>query len=65
MAVDETVTLPLSQQETAALFLLSLNEEQFLNPLRQKEFIRHFSSEYTHNYLISDFEKLIDPFLKQ
>lgn len=44
VALDETVTLPFPPQEKAALFLLSLNEEQFLNSLRQREFIRQFSS---------------------
>lgn len=43
-AFDETVTLSFPLQEKAALFLLSLKEEQFLDPLRQKEFIRQFSS---------------------
>lgn len=64
IALDETVTLPFPPQEKATLFLLSLNEEQFLNPLRQKEFIQHFSSEYAHNYLIRDFENLIVPFFE-
>ncbi|WP_430617744.1 hypothetical protein IGI86_000714 [Enterococcus sp. AZ188] len=44
-AFDETVTLSFPLQEKAALFLLSLKEEQFLDHLRQKEFIRQFSSE--------------------
>lgn len=64
IALDETVTLPLPPQEKAALFLLSLNEEQFLNPLRQKEFIQHFSCEYAHNYLIRDFEEVVIPFFE-
>jgi hypothetical protein len=64
IALDETVTLPFPTQEKAALFLLSLNEEQFLNSLRQKEFIRHFSSEYAHNYLIRDFEEVVIPFFE-
>ncbi|MGX7197307.1 helix-turn-helix domain-containing protein [Enterococcus olivae] len=63
-ALDETVTLSLPRQEKAALFLLSLNEEQFLNPLCQKEFIRQFSSEDGHNYLIMDFENMIVPFFE-
>lgn len=64
VALDETVTLPLPPQEKAALFLLSLNEEQFLNPLSQKEFIRQFSLEYKNNYLIRDFEGMIIPFFE-
>lgn len=63
-ALDETVILSLPPQEKAALFLSSLNEEQFLNPLRQKEFIRQFSSKYGHDYLIRDFEELIVPFFE-
>ncbi|OTO08373.1 hypothetical protein A5882_003845 [Enterococcus sp. 4E1_DIV0656] len=63
-ALDETVILSLPPQEKAALFLSSLNEEQFLNPLRQKEFIRQFSSKYGHNYLIRDFEELVVPFFE-
>lgn len=63
-ALDETITLSLPPQEKAALFLLALNEEQFFNPLRQKEFIRKFSSEYAHNYLIRDLENMIVPFFE-
>ncbi|MDB1690138.1 helix-turn-helix domain containing protein [Enterococcus casseliflavus] len=63
-ALDETVSLSFPPQEKAALFLLSLNEEQFVNPLCQKEFIRHFSSEDSHNYLIKEFEDVIVPFFE-
>lgn len=65
-ALNETVTLPLLPEEKAALFLLSLNEEQFLNPLRQKEFIRQFSSKdsYNYNYLTNDFEEVNVAFFK-
>ena len=63
-SLDETITLTFPPQEKAALFLLSLNEEQFLNPLLQKEFISQFSSEYAHNYLIRDFENMIVPFFE-
>ena len=58
IALDETVTLPLPPQEKAALFLLSLNEGQFLNPLRQKKFIQQFSSEDEQPYLPNDFEEI-------
>lgn len=44
-ALDESITLSIPPQEKAALFLLSLTEEQFLDPLRQNEFIRQFSSD--------------------
>jgi len=55
-ALDETVTHSLPPQEKAALFLLSLNEEQFFNPLHQKEFIQQFSSKDEQIYLTNDFE---------
>ena len=58
IALDEAITLPLPPQEKAALFLLSLNEGQFLNPLRQKEFIQQFSSEDDQPYLTNDFEEV-------
>ncbi|MGI2064619.1 hypothetical protein, partial [Escherichia coli] len=48
----------MAPQEKAALFLLSLNEDQFLNPLRQKEFIQQFSSEDKQPYLTNDFEEV-------
>lgn len=49
-ALERTVILSVSPHEKAALFLLSLKEEQFLNLLRQKEFIRQFSSKSEHHY---------------
>ena len=58
IALDEAITLPFPAQEKAALFLLSLNEEQFLNPLRQKEFIQQFSSKDEQPSLTNDFEKV-------
>ncbi|MDB1689567.1 helix-turn-helix domain-containing protein [Enterococcus casseliflavus] len=64
VSLDEMITLTFPPQEKAALFLLSLNEDQFLNPLLQKEFIRQFSSEYAHNYLSRDFENMIIPFFE-
>ncbi|MGJ0738918.1 helix-turn-helix domain-containing protein, partial [Enterococcus casseliflavus] len=57
-ALDETVTHSLPPQEKAALFLLSLNEEQFFNPLHQKEFIQQFSSKDEQIYLTNDFEEV-------
>lgn len=57
-ALDEAVTFDLPPQEKVALFLLSLNEEQFLNPLHQKEFIKQFSSKDEHTYLTNDFEEV-------
>ncbi|MFP8918571.1 helix-turn-helix domain-containing protein [Enterococcus innesii] len=58
VAFDETVTFPLPSQEKAAIFLLSLNEEQFLNPLRQKEFIQQFSLEEDNHYVLRNFEEM-------
>lgn len=55
IALDEAITLPLAPQEEAALFLLSLNEDQFLNPLHQKEFIRQFYLEEDNHYVLTDF----------
>lgn len=57
-ALDEAVTFDLPPQEKLALFLLSLNEEQFLNPLRQKEFIQQFSSEDEQPSLTNDFKEV-------
>lgn len=57
-ALDKTVTHSLPPQEKAALFLLSLNEEQFFNPLHQKEFIQQFSSKDEQIYLTNDFEEV-------
>lgn len=64
VALDEAVKLSFPPQEKAALFLLTLNEEQFLNPLRQKEFIRQFSLEYGHNYSIRRFEGVVVSFFE-
>lgn len=58
IALDGAITLPLAPQEKAALFLLSLNEDQFLNPLHQKEFIRQFSLEEDNYYVLTDFEEV-------
>lgn len=41
--LDQMILVPLSSHEKAALFLLSLKEEQFINPFVQKEFVRLFS----------------------
>ncbi|MGL9768999.1 helix-turn-helix domain-containing protein [Enterococcus sp. DIV0806c] len=47
-ALDQQVRVALPGAEKAALFLLSLDERQFLNPMTQQVFIRMFSpaSEY-------------------
>ncbi|BAO08472.1 transcriptional regulator (plasmid) [Enterococcus mundtii QU 25] len=55
-ALNETITLSFPPQEKAALFLLSLNENQFLHPARQKEFVRQFSSDWKQLSSTLDFE---------
>lgn len=62
-ALDETFTLSLPPPEKAALFLLYLYEEQFLNPLRQEKFIQQFFSENEHTYFTNDFEEMNVAFL--
>lgn len=64
VALNESVTLSFPPQEKAALFLLTLDEDQFLNPLYQKKFVRQFSSDSAHNYLIRNFEDVIVPFFE-
>ncbi|MFP8918484.1 helix-turn-helix domain-containing protein [Enterococcus innesii] len=44
-ALDQQVSLSLPDREKATLFLLALNESQFLDPEVQKAFIQTFSSE--------------------
>lgn len=44
-ALDQQVSLSLPDREKATLFLLALNESQFLDPVVQKAFIQTFSSE--------------------
>ena len=60
--LDETVTLSFPPQEKATLFLLALSEEQFLNPLRQKEFIQQFSPNPGRQYFPNRFEEVIVDF---
>lgn len=42
----------------AALFLLALQEEQFLNPLKQKAFFHQFSCVPAHRFPMMDFEQV-------
>jgi hypothetical protein len=63
-ALDQTVTLSVPPREKAALFLLSLKEEQFLNLLRQKEFIRQFSSKSDHHFSMINFDNVTGPFFE-
>lgn len=52
----EAIPLSMPPQERAALFLLAVKEEQFLNPLRQKEFIRQFSPERWNSTTVIEFD---------
>lgn len=56
-----TVPIP----EKAALFLLSLKEEQFLNPLRQKVVLQQFSSDVQSRYFARSFEGMISHFFER
>lgn len=53
---DQMIEVSLSSQEKAALFLLSLDEEQFINSFRQKEFIKQFSPIILESYTVMDFD---------
>lgn len=57
-ALGETSQLAFPPQEKAALFLLALHEEQFLNPLKQKAFFHQFSSVPSHRFPMMDFEQV-------
>lgn len=62
-AFNRQVTVEIPNQEKAALFLLSLDENQFLNPLTQKEFLRMFSTTLCNHLLIRSDEGLAYQFL--
>lgn len=62
-AFDRQVASDLPVQEKAALFLLSLEEEQFLNPLTQKLFLRAFSETNAGYWLVRADEGLAYQFL--
>lgn len=62
-AFERQVTVSLPDQEKAALFLLSLEEEQFLNPLTQKVFLQSFSPSLCHHFLVRSDEGLAYQFL--
>lgn len=55
---QRAVAHPLPEREQAALFVLTLVEDQFLNPLRQKEFIRCFSPTVKDSYPVQAFDTL-------
>ena len=56
--VDQLICLSLPEQEKAALFLLSLTEEQFSNPFKQKKFISQFSPTAKRSCPVVDFEEV-------
>ncbi len=58
-ALDSQVRIFLPAREKAALFLLSIHEHQFLNPLVQKEFIRVFSLGIEQSFPIRETEGLV------
>ncbi|MBE9897186.1 M protein trans-acting positive regulator [Enterococcus casseliflavus] len=58
LALDRQVKVPLPAREKAALFLLALNETQFLNPLLQKEFVRVFSPTVDFSFPVRETEGL-------
>lgn len=58
LALDHQVKVPLPAREKAALFLLALNETQFLNPLLQKEFVRVFSPTVDFSFPVRETEGL-------
>jgi len=62
-AFNQQVTVLLPDQEKVALFLLSLEEEQFLNPLAQKVFLQTFSPSLCYRFLIRADEGLAYQFL--
>jgi len=62
-AFDRQVTVSLPDQEKAPLFLLALDEEQFLNPLTQKAFLQTFSSSWCRYFLVREDEGLAYQFL--
>jgi hypothetical protein len=57
-ALDQQVTVLLPEPEKAALFLLALDEKQFLNPLTQKAFIQAFSPSTGVHFLVRSTECL-------
>ncbi|MFW8668140.1 helix-turn-helix domain-containing protein [Enterococcus entomosocium] len=57
-AFDQQVTVALPKPEKAALFLLALDEKQFLNPLTQKAFIQRFSADTNLYFFVRSTEGL-------
>lgn len=55
---EQVVKISFSSQEKAALFLLSLDEGQFINPFKQKEFVKQFSPITLESYPVMDFDAM-------
>lgn len=62
--LDEGIKTSFPAQEKAALVLLTLKEDQFLNPLRQVEFIYQFSPHLREKFLMKDVEHRTDHFFE-
>ncbi|HCO72991.1 MAG TPA: M protein trans-acting positive regulator [Enterococcus sp.] len=58
-ALDQAINVSLPAPEKAALFLLGLDERQFLNSLTQKEFIRTFSPGIHTTFPVQSTEVLV------
>lgn len=63
-ALDQAVSVSLPEREKAALFVLSLSEEQFVNPLIQRVFLRQFSPWIAETYLVHQFESMTIHFFR-
>ncbi|TPR55091.1 helix-turn-helix domain-containing protein [Enterococcus sp. OL5] len=63
-ALDQAVSVSLPEREKAALFVLSLSEDPFINPLIQKAFLRQFSPWIDESYPVQQFESMIIHFFK-
>lgn len=63
-ALDQAVPVSLPEREKAALFVLSLSEDPFINPLIQKAFLRQFSPWIDESYPVQQFESMTIHFFR-
>ncbi len=63
-ALDQAVSISLSEREKAALFVLSLSEDPFIIPLIQKAFLRQFSPWIDESYPVRQFESMTIHFFR-
>lgn len=63
-ALDQAVSVSLPEREKAALFVLALSEDPFVNPLTQKAFLRQFSPWIDESYPVQQFESMVTHFFK-